>query len=304
MAASHRTALLRLAILAACVFAGDRGLAALLGHALPHSQFRFSIAARGGQPANVLVLGDSRAVNGLYAPELARHVAVPVLNLAYNGMSTVVAEALLRDYLERNAAPRVLVLEVTNVQQDDRLLDGLMCYWSFGPALAALADGRSPVNRRAARVLHLYAYNGEIPMRALFYARRSDQDWINRYRISEALLAEVRAEPDFELGARPENLDALGRIAELARAHGIALRLLVTPYLPEHLAHARNWDGWIARVRAAAGDGARIWDYSRAVSDPAQFADRLHLNERGGVPFAARLAEDGFLAFDAPPQRQ
>ncbi|MFI5314531.1 MAG: hypothetical protein ACHQ6T_02440 [Myxococcota bacterium] len=301
MAASHRKALLRLALLAACVFAGDRALAALLGRALPHSHFRFSLAARGGLPPNVLVLGDSRAVNGLYAPELARHVAVPVLNLGYNGMSTAVAEALLRDYLERNAAPRVLVLEVTNVQQDDRLLDGLMCYWSTGPALGALAEARSPVNRRAAGILHLYAYNGEVPLRALFYARRSDQDWINRYRISDALLAEVRAQPDFELGARPENLAALGRIAALARARGIALRLLVAPYLPEYLAHARNWDDWIARVRAAAG-GARIWDYSRAVSDPAQFADRLHLNDRGGVPFAARLAADGFLAFDeAPP---
>jgi lysophospholipase L1-like esterase len=298
MGTSLRAGLLRIAALAALVVAGDRALAALFDLGLPHSEFRFSLALRGGQPANLLVLGDSRAVNGLYTPELERLTRVPVLNLAYNGMSTLIAEAVLRDYLARNAAPRLLALEVTNVQDLQPLLDGLMCYWHLAPALAALAQERSPANLRAIRVLHTYAYNGEIPLRALYYARRSDQDWINRYRISPALVAEARAEPDFELHALPENLAALGRIAALARERHIPLRLLVTPYLPEYVAHVRNWDEWLEQLRSAAGPDERIWDYGRAIRDDAQFADRLHLNELGGIPFAQRLAADGFLAFD------
>jgi hypothetical protein len=298
-----RTALFRLALLATCVLAGDRVLAALFDTQLLRSQFRFSVAARGGLPASLLVLGDSRGVNGLYAPELERLTGTRVLNLAYNGMSTLVAEAVLRDYLARNEAPRALVLEVTNVQDTHTLLNGLMCYWRRGAALAALAREWSPVNERAVRAFHLYAYNGEIPMRALFYLHRSDQDWINRYRISPAVIEDARRAGEFEFGTRPENLDALGRMVALARERGIALRLIVVPYLPEFVAHARNWDGWIQSIQAAAG-GDRVWDYGHAVTDHAHFADRLHLNEVGGVPFAERLARDGFLAFDAHAARE
>jgi hypothetical protein len=298
-----RTALFRLALLAACVLAGDRALAALLDGQLLRSQFRFSVAARGGLPASLLVLGDSRGVNGLYAPELEKLTGMRVLNLAYNGMSTLVAEAVLRDYLERNAAPAALVLEVTNVQDTHILLNALMCYWRQAPALAALAREWSPTNARAVRAFHLYAYNGEIPMRVLFYLRRSDQDWINRYRISPEVIEDARRAEDFELGTRSENLEALGRMVALARERGIALRLIVVPYLPEFVAHARNWDGWIQGIQAAAS-GERIWDYGHAVTDHAHFADRLHLNDVGGVPFAERLARDGFLAFDARASRE
>jgi hypothetical protein len=295
-----RTALFRLALLAACVLAGDRALGALFDAQLSRSQFRFSVATHGGLPPILLVLGDSRGVNGLYAPELEKRSGLRVLNLAYNGMSTLVAEAVLRDYLDRNQKPRGLVLEVSNVQDNHQLLDGLMCYWRFGPALSALAEERSPVNRRAARAFHLYAYNGEIPMRALFYLHKSDQDWINRYRISPAVIEEARQASDFEFGTQPENLAALGRITALARERGIALRLIVVPYLPEFMAHVQRWGAWLETVQSAAGPGAKIWDYSGSDQDDSHFADRLHLNDVGGVPFAARLFDDGFLAFDAP----
>jgi hypothetical protein len=298
-----RNALFRFTVLAACVIAGDRALAGFLDAQLLRSQFRFSVAARGGLPESLLVLGDSRGVNGLYAPELEKLTGMRVLNLAFNGMSTLVAEAVLRDYLERNAAPKALVLEVTNVQDTHLLLDGLMCYWRQNPALGALARERSPVNDRAVSAFHLYAYNGEIPMRALFYGQRSDQDWINRYRISPEVIEDARRADEFEFGTRPENLEALRRMTALAHERGIALRLIVVPYLPEFVAHARNWDGWLQTIQTAAG-GEHIWDYGHAVTDHAHFADRLHLNDVGGVPFAERLASDGFLAFDARASRE
>ncbi len=298
MGVSLRAGLLRFAVLTALVLAGDRGLAALFDLALPHSQFRFSLVARGGQPPKVLLLGDSRAVNGLYAPELERLGGVPVLNLGYEGMSTLIAEAVLRDYLERNAPPRLMLLEVSDVTAPHTLLEGLTCYSHLSPALSALADQRSPVTQRAARLVHLYAYNGEVPLRALYYARRSDQDLINRHHIPPALVEEARAEADFDLPALPENLAALGRIAVLARERRIPLRFIVVPYLPEHLAHARNWDAWLEAIRGAAGSDARIWDYGHAVTDHEQFADRVHLNELGATPLAARLVADGVLAID------
>src|SRR6267378_4905378 len=118
----------RLGILALLVLGGDRWLASGLDREIAGSRFRFSLVQRGGLTAKVLVLGDSRAVNGFYAPKMEHLTGVSVLNLGYNGMSMLIEEAVLRDYLTRNAAPALLVLEVTNVQDEQALLDGLMCY--------------------------------------------------------------------------------------------------------------------------------------------------------------------------------
>lgn len=300
-AKAFRDALTHLALLALVVFAGDRLLAAAAGRVLAQSQFRFALLQRGGQQASVLVLGDSRGVNGFYAPEIERRTGERVFNLSYNGMSARIAEAVLSDYLARNAAPRLLVLEVTNAGTADALLDGLMSYWNGCPALGRLAEAVSPKHRAAARLSHLYAVNGEVPLRALYYLRRSDQDWINRYRIEPALLASVPNEPAFTLAARPENLDALRRMVALARGRGIAVRLIVTPYLPGHIAHATNREEWLARIGGVTGE--RVWDYSTAIADPGCFADRLHLNDRGAEPFVDRLVSDGFFAMDSAAAR-
>jgi hypothetical protein len=294
---------LRLAALAALVLAGDRLIAGLLDFALPYSQFRFSRALRGGERAEVLIIGDSRPVS-LYAPEIERRVGVSVFNLSYNGMSTLITEPMLREYLARNQKPKLIVYEVTNVQALQVLLEGILCYARLSPELGALADERLPRNRRAARLFHLFAYNSELPLRALYYARRSDQDWINRYHVPDALVESAKAMPDFELQTLPENMAALGRVTRLVHENGVELRLLILPYLPEYVAHVTNWDAWVEGIRQAAGPDERIWDYGRALHDHSLFADRLHLNEAGGVSFTARLAEDGFFAFDgaAPPQ--
>ncbi len=291
-------ATLRLGLLLALVLAGDRLLARAGTSLLLGSEIRFSVAARGGLPPNVLVLGDSRAVNAFWTPEVARLSGRPAFNLAYNGMSTRVAEAVLRDYLRVNAKPELIVLEVTNVQDRQKLVSALSGYWSVAPALEALAREVSPRNAAAARVSHLFALNSEVFLRALRHLRRSDQDAINRFRTTPEILAAARALAPFDLAARTDNLESLGRIVALARAHDCRLRLVVAPYLPEFVAHAANWNDWIAEIARAAGPDERIWDYGHADPDSTHFADRLHLNESGAVPFLERLARDEFFAFD------
>ena len=287
--------LARLLVLVALAFVGDRLLALVLRSALAHSQLRLSVAARGGQPSGVLILGDSRGVNGFYAPELKRRLDEPVFNLSYQGMSTRIEEAVLRDYLRWNPAPRLLLLEVTNVTSEQWLLDGLMCYWDVYPSLGLMADTLSRRNRIATRASHLFAFNGETILRALYYEQRSDQDQVNRYHITPGLLEATRREPDFDQPAIPENLAALRRIVRLASDRGIPVRLVVTPYLPTHVAHARNWDAWLDRIHRAAGGAEPVWDYGRAITDSTQFADRVHLNIAGCAGFIDRMLRDGMF---------
>ncbi|MGH9887304.1 MAG: hypothetical protein ACREBE_17380 [bacterium] len=304
MGVEVRRAVLRLLALAALVFVGDRLLAWAGSSALRSSELRFSVAARGAIATDVLVLGDSRAVNSFWPPELKRASHLSAFSLAFNGMSALTAEALLRDELARNPAPRVIVLEVTCVRDNHDLVKALAPYWSTSPSLDALARAQFPRSHAAAGVSHLFALNGEIFLRGLRYLDQSDQDWVNRFAMTPEILAAARATAPFELVAREENLVALGRMVALAREHGAELRLVIAPYLPEFIAHATNWDPFVAEIQQAAGASERIWDYGHADPDPAHFADRLHLNASGAVPFIERLARDGFFAIDTPASGQ
>src|SRR5438132_887929 len=70
MMSDARRGMIWLAILAAVIIAGDHLLAIALGQVLVRSQFRFSRLYRGGNDADIIVLGDSRGVHSFYAPAL------------------------------------------------------------------------------------------------------------------------------------------------------------------------------------------------------------------------------------------
>ena len=111
----------RLALLLVVVLAGDRALAWMLARAVSRAGTRFARAYRGGVDADVLVAGDSRGVNGLYGPAIRDATGLSAFNLAYNGLSTHLCEALVLDYLERNRAPRLLLVEASNVRSPDEV---------------------------------------------------------------------------------------------------------------------------------------------------------------------------------------
>src|SRR6185312_4505509 len=100
-----------LALVLALFVAGDRVIAFALGEIVSHSEFRFSRVYRGGLDFDVLVVGDSRGVHSIFAPELSKRLCRPVFNMAFNGMSTETEEALVRDYLDRNKPPKVVLIE-------------------------------------------------------------------------------------------------------------------------------------------------------------------------------------------------
>jgi hypothetical protein len=293
MLASTRAALIRLAVLVVIVFVGDRTLAWELGRVLLQSQARYSVLYRGGPPADVVAVGNSRGVNGFYAPALEKELGMKVQNLSYNGLSMGLAEALVHDWVEHHGKPRVLVLEVSNVANVNDVVGELLPYWIYSERLRAIGETEQPRTAAIVGVSHLFVFNCELFLRTLYYMHRSDQDWVNRYRMPSSLLEETRRMPPFELPAQDEGLAALGRIVAFAHEQGIALRLTVTPYLCDYLEHATNYQAWLDRIEKAAGE--RVWDAGCTDHDVAHFADRLHLNAEGAEALAASFVHDGFF---------
>jgi hypothetical protein len=171
----------------------DRLVASAAEAVVARSELRFSRAYAGGRAAEVLVLGNSRAVNAFYAPAIAERTKREVFHLGYNGMSMRVAEVLFDDYLARNEAPAFLLIEVTNLGVGDSLATLLLPYVDESPGLAALLGEVAPKVAVAQSLAHSFRYNGELFLRALYYLGRSDQAWINGGRIGARRVEALRA---------------------------------------------------------------------------------------------------------------
>ena len=288
MTDARRTAIWLVALVAV-VFAGDRLLALLCDQALLRSQFRFSRVYRGGNDADIVIIGDSRGVHSFYAPALERLTGQRVLNLSYNSMSSRIAEAVLVDYVERNPAPRVVIIELTHLAVTSDLATELKTYTNHSVRLRALYAESHPQAARLGRVFRLHAYDGEFFLRALAYLRRSDQDWINRSTIGPELLA--APESARYLSILPESLDALERTVRMLRARGVTVRLVIAPY--QKADDMPNLAAYMSEVTARVH--LPVLNYAAAGGPPEQFADRVHMNERGAEELARILVRDGVL---------
>jgi len=282
--------------------AGDRVIASLLDKVVLRSGFRFSTLYRGGQQYDTLILGNSRGVNSFYAPAVEEATGKTTLNLSYNGLSADLAEALFMDYLDRNGKPKLLILEISNVAHKSALLNELKLYIVHSERLSKLFRKANPGAAFWTGASRVFQFNGEMFLRTLYYLNTSDQSWINRYRIGPAMVQSLREAQGEELGLLPENLDALRHIIDTAKQNGIAVRLVIGPYLPQYRQHLTNLSGWIKTLQSVATD-VPIWDYSTAVEDIGSFADRLHLNYDGSLLLLKRLKEDGFFASGPEPRK-
>jgi len=143
-------------------------------------------------------------------------------------------------------------------------------------------------------VAALYCLNSPLTVRGAYYARRSDQGWVNRYRISPALVAATDTLSPQPLNPiLPENVEALGAVLATARAAGVQVRLLWAPYLPAYRTRLPGAEAWLARAEALLGEP--VWDHSGSLDDAAFFSDRVHLNDAGARALADTLVTRGFL---------
>ncbi|MFQ5536402.1 MAG: SGNH/GDSL hydrolase family protein [Gemmatimonadota bacterium] len=295
---STGAAYLRLAALLGMVLlvaaGGDRILGWAGQRALLSSQIRFSRLYRGDLSADLLVLGNSRAVNALLAPALEERSGRAVRTLAWNGLSAELSRVFWEDWRDRHAAPSLVLIEVSFLTGSNRQLSEFRPYFPHSPRLSELAQRDAPRAFWGCRTAALYCLNSGLTMRALYYRRRSDQGWVNRYRITPGLLAATDTLPAVPVApVLPQNVAALKNIIAEATAAGTRVRLVYTPYLPAYRRKLRDVEAWLHSVEEALG--LPVADYSEALDDPAFFSDRIHLNERGAEALADLLQADGVL---------
>lgn len=282
-----------LAIVAAVFFLLDRSMARGLQELLKQSDFRFSRLYQGNSKADVLVLGNSRAVNAFYAPEMEKVLGKEVFQLSYNGMSMEVAELLFRDYLEHNEAPDLLLLEITNLHVTNELLKDLKLYYGMSRRLRNSMAEETPILKMACDLTHLYRFNGELFLRTLFYFKKSDQSWINSGRIDPDFAASYEI-PQSEKAVNlfpvnGSNWQSLLAMIEECKKEHISIVLVVSPYLPAHRLGLEEYQSNLEAMKSVLPEGIILIDGSLALKDHQDFADAIHINKDGGEEFLKYL---------------
>lgn len=272
-----------LALIAALFLAGDRLLSSVLERAISGSEFRYSRLYRGNLNYDVLAIGDSRAVHSIYAPGLSQRLCRSVLNIAYNGMSMEIAEAVLRDYLERNAPPKAVLIEVSNVTRRNDLLNDMRLYAGEPNHVAALIRRDDAWMAAWMGLSHLYAFNNEMTLRALYYHRRSDQDWVMNgdMRMTPEVVAKLNPANYPPPRSRPGNVAALKRLVQDLEERHIRPILFIAPYHPAYRRLAPTFAAWERQLQDEIGPANKIVDLSQALPANDDFADVQHLNMNG-----------------------
>jgi len=291
-----RRLLISLVVLACLYFPTDRVVSYALDEVVKQSGFRFSELYAGGNDAKIIILGNSRAVNAFYAPDLEEQLEQSVFHLGYNGMSTELCEAVILDYLDYNEEPLLVILEVTNLSVSNDLIKDIKLYAGLSARLRSVIERDDPRLNATCSVAHLYRYNCELFLRALYYIGKSDQAWINSGLI----------DPDFAVNFIPSeseqsnnlystagtNWDALQGIIEKCHTEGIELRIVASPYLPAFRDNLNHYESWVDAFRAALPAPELFYDYTQSLTDSAHFADTLHINRKGSRALLDVMIQD------------
>lgn len=250
--------------------------------------------------ADVVFIGNSRAVNSFYAPFFTELSNKKSINLAYNGLTLPVAKVFLDDYLQRNQPPKIIFVEVTCLQDDYASLPNFKQYSLRSPGLKKLLKEHYPAIYQASIISKSYLFNSEYFLRTLYYLNKSDQTWVNRYSIRENYYRRMQGGGDLAILAmigEPAMHMFTGMIKEYSE-----LGITIIPVLAPIIDKGRNTKA----VRVYLSDfehrsKLKVVDLSALIDDRRMFADAIHTNDKGAYVIAnelTRLSEGRALAGD------
>lgn len=256
------------------------------------SSFRFSkLYSKSEKMDNSIVcIGNSRGVNSFFSQHIDKKYDVKSFNLSYNSMNMPIVSLFLEDYLENHKSPKTIFIEVSNLF----ILDSTINYATFNlyskksKKLAKEIKETDYKTHLITSIFPIYKYNTEMFYRSLFYLKKSDQDWINRHKISKELETEIIASDSFNLEISNNNdLVILKSIVDNLKEKGINVILFIAPYHPEYLLKIKNLNSTIDIIEKAIG--YPIQDISGFIKKSEYFADRVHTNENGAISISDTL---------------
>ncbi|MCD4829913.1 MAG: hypothetical protein K8R90_10835 [Candidatus Cloacimonetes bacterium] len=294
-----------LLVLLLVFFAGDRIISLGLHRMFYGSEFRFARLYRGGMTNEVIIMGNSRG-KAYYTPYMEEKLGVSCFNLAYDAVDTKIAGILFADYLDHNAAPRLLIIEMKCLQGENKAHEGSMkVFIGSSERFSDFLRAKSFKEWVLCKMVHIYRYNSEFFLRAqIMSSRQADQSWVNSALITQAILDDISQGRRIQNPPPPrERYEELAEILRTASEHGVAVRLVLNPYLPQYVAGSTLLP-YETYLRDYTGISEHVWDYRLAITDSSLFADGRHINVNGSRVLIDMQIADGFYDPVLPQKKQ
>lgn len=284
-----------------CVLALDRLVGLAFDQVVVRSQFRYSTLYRGDIDADLVIVGNSRGLHSLYAPEMTERLDLPTFNISYNGLGMDAIEVIVRDYLDLaqgDRKPKAILLEISAASlPPGEVYHLFQPYFGRSERLRVAMRQFTPDRYWGCLLFHSFRFNGTTPEKCLLYFRNSDQNWISP---ADRVIPQALLDRRF-VGGEPKILDsqaaAYARIAKHCRSAGVRLIPFIAPYLPGAVSKDSSLaDAYAIQLDVAAPAGLElpsILDYSQAVDEERAFSDRVHTNARGAEILLDRMIADG-----------
>ncbi|SMH54135.1 hypothetical protein [Azospirillum agricola] len=274
-----------IALIVAMVATMDRVLASALGDLLLRSDDRFMAVYRppapDDRPADVVVLGNSRADNHFPTEAMGNLACGSAINLGMGGAPTTISALLWEDYVERHGAPRLLLLEPTGVVDDPRTLADVPLLSHYSPRVDDFVRRTDHGLWLSNQAFHLMAFNSNQTIRLAAGLVRPSGDRTLSGVVPAPLRAQLASAPEERMEGFQPNWEAMSRIIESARAHGTRVAVVVTPYYPIHSAKLTNFDAFFAELKSRLPADVTFIDGRRTVQREELFMDALHINQDG-----------------------
>jgi hypothetical protein len=255
---------------------------------ISRSSFRFSEVTRADIDVDVLVVGNSRAVNLLTQSTAGSDRRV--FNLGYNGQSYGAAFALVRSFFEEGNRAKTVVVETSGLFFEAPNCED-KAYWAMLPQLSAAQRPGCPEDAWSAKYFPLTQFNSELFLRALYYTvgrPNGDQSWANEYSIPERLCNRLPLrgiEDDFRASESVNPAQVKQDVSQLKswlanHGHGAKLSFVIGPYFI-----SRTSSDMVREIRGrtlAILDESKVLDLSEALGSRCDsYADAVHVNAEG-----------------------
>jgi hypothetical protein len=255
---------------------------------LTHSSFRYSRIARGNVHVDVLIAGNSRAVNLMSGRDAKNPPAA--FNLAFNGESYASTFAMIKSYFERGNTAKYVVIEASTL-----IMEGNNCkdkpYWHLYRLLYDAERDGCRDDDRDASYFPLTAFNSELFLRAIYYLTmkpHGDQGWANDYRIPPQLCRSLPLDhlQSMQHGAQIANATVIkARISELgnwlqSHGHNASIVFVLGPFYYNARSAAAVHDIEM-RTDDLLGRGNWLDLASALGADCDNYADAIHANRDG-----------------------
>jgi hypothetical protein len=277
------------------LFLGDRFLFYTALSIVQHSRNQFVRMYEGKLPADVLILGDSRADRNISTRELQDLTGKRCLNLGLGGNSVLISETLLKDFVQRYGKPERVLIELSHTTADPYSMGEMRIFSYCSPNIAALAKQLDPTYSLFECIFKCLQFNDPAFWRLAAELLGEPAPRLLENTIPPEIINKWKDGHHIDLPIIRNNMEALTRICQYSESKDIRIELLIGPSWEGFRNGIANYEEWKSALVRVVGIHF-IHDYSRVFFDhPEYFNDTIHLNAIGADRFAEILVKDKIL---------